>query len=72
MDLSDVAKRLGLSESKHVIRKAAELRRLCDIQFDCSVIGVVSVSNLIVHFDSSMFLTLCADFNFIFMCVSAG
>ncbi|KAL6350702.1 hypothetical protein AAG906_028159 [Vitis piasezkii] len=40
MDISDIAKKLGLSDSKHIIRKAAELRRLCDIQFDSSVIGV--------------------------------
>lgn len=40
MDLSDIAKKLGLSESKHLIRKAAELRRLCDVQFDSSIIGV--------------------------------
>lgn len=42
MDLSDVAKKLDLSDSKQVVRRAAELRRLCDIQFDSSVIGVVS------------------------------
>ncbi|KAK6159969.1 hypothetical protein DH2020_003350 [Rehmannia glutinosa] len=41
MDMSEIAKKLGLSESKHVIRKAAELRRLADIQFDSSIIGVV-------------------------------
>ena len=46
MDISDIAKKLGLSDSKHIIRKAAELRRLCDIQFDSSVIGVVSFPNL--------------------------
>lgn len=42
MDLSDIAKKLDLSDSKQVVRRAAELRRLCDIQFDSSVIGVVS------------------------------
>ncbi|KAL0358079.1 UNVERIFIED_CONTAM: Origin of replication complex subunit [Sesamum calycinum] len=41
MDMSEIAKKLGLSESKQLIRKAAELRRLADIQFDSSVIGVV-------------------------------
>jgi origin recognition complex subunit 6 len=43
MDLSEIAKKLGLWETKHIIRKAAELRRLCDVQFDSSVIGVVSI-----------------------------
>lgn len=42
MDLSDIARKLGLSETKHIVRKAAELRRLADVQFDSSVIGVVS------------------------------
>lgn len=42
MDLSDIAKKLGLSDSKQLIRKAAEIRRLCDVQFDSSIIGVVS------------------------------
>ncbi|GFP86190.1 origin of replication complex subunit 6 [Phtheirospermum japonicum] len=40
MDMSEIAKKLGLSESKHLIRKAAELRRLADVQFDSSIIGV--------------------------------
>lgn len=43
MDLTEIAKKLGISD-KHLIRKAAELRRLCDVQFDSSVIGVVRVS----------------------------
>lgn len=42
MDVSELAKKLGLSDSKLVVRKAAELRRLCEVQFDSSVIGVVS------------------------------
>lgn len=41
MDISEIAKKLGFSDSK-LIRKAAELRRLCDVQFDSSIIGVVS------------------------------
>lgn len=45
MDLSEIAKKLEISESKHLIRKAAELRRLCDVQFDSSIIGVVSFSS---------------------------
>lgn len=42
MDISEIAKKLGFSDSKRLIRKAAELRRLCDVQFDSSIIGVVS------------------------------
>lgn len=42
MDLSDIARKLGLSGYKLLVRKAAELRRLCDVQFDSSIIGVVS------------------------------
>jgi len=41
MDVSELAKKLDLSDSKLVVRKAAEIRRLCDVQFDSSVIGVV-------------------------------
>lgn len=48
MDLSDISRRLGLSESKPLIRKAAELRRLSDIQFDSSVIGVGEVCKAII------------------------
>ncbi|KAH7853755.1 hypothetical protein Vadar_006243 [Vaccinium darrowii] len=40
MDVTEIGKKLGLSESKQVICKAAELHRLCDIQFDCSAIGI--------------------------------
>ncbi|KAH7861776.1 hypothetical protein Vadar_030791 [Vaccinium darrowii] len=40
MDITEIGKKLGLSESKQVICKAAELHRLCDIQFDCSAIGI--------------------------------
>ncbi|KAI4328428.1 hypothetical protein L6164_020785 [Bauhinia variegata] len=48
MDLSDIAKKLGLSESKLVIRKAAELRRHCDVQFDSSIIGVGEVCKAVI------------------------
>ncbi|GER49511.1 origin recognition complex subunit 6 [Striga asiatica] len=48
MDMSEIAKKLGLSESKHLIRKAAELRRLADIQFDSSVIGVGEVCKAVI------------------------
>lgn len=42
MDMSRIAKKLGFSESKQLILHAAELRRLADIQFDSSIIGIVS------------------------------
>lgn len=44
MDTSEIARKLGLSESKLVLRKAAELRRQADIQFNSSIIGVVRFS----------------------------
>ncbi|RWW32953.1 hypothetical protein BHE74_00034588 [Ensete ventricosum] len=44
MDISAVASRLGLAGSKSLIRKAEELRRFSDVQFDSSIIGVVSTS----------------------------
>ncbi|XP_044494387.1 origin of replication complex subunit 6-like [Mangifera indica] len=48
MDLFHIAQRLGLSESKQLIRKAAEFRRLCDAQFDSSVIGVGEICKAIM------------------------
>ncbi|XP_011075496.1 origin of replication complex subunit 6 [Sesamum indicum] len=48
MDMSEIAKKLGFSESKQLIRKAAELRRLADIQFDSSVIGVGEICKAII------------------------
>ncbi|KAF8399463.1 hypothetical protein HHK36_015328 [Tetracentron sinense] len=48
MDLSDVASKLGLSEAKPLIRKAAELRRLSDIQFDSASIGVGETCKAII------------------------
>ncbi|KAK9119292.1 hypothetical protein Scep_017385 [Stephania cephalantha] len=48
MDLSDIARKLGLSDSKLVIRKAEELRRLSDLQFDSSVIGVGEVCKAVI------------------------
>ncbi|KAE9605519.1 hypothetical protein Lal_00025432 [Lupinus albus] len=48
MDLPQIAKKLGLSDSKLVIRKAAELRRLSDLQFDCSAIGVGEVAKAVI------------------------
>ncbi|XAR65181.1 hypothetical protein NMG60_11009203 [Bertholletia excelsa] len=46
--IGDIAKKLGLSESKQVIRKAAELRRLSDVQFDCAAIGIGEISKAII------------------------
>ncbi|XP_027360762.1 origin of replication complex subunit 6-like [Abrus precatorius] len=48
MDISELAKKLQLSDSKLLIRKAAELRRLCDVQFDSSVIGVGEVAKSLI------------------------
>ncbi|XP_054776032.1 origin of replication complex subunit 6 isoform X2 [Prosopis cineraria] len=48
MDMSEIAKKLGLSDSKLAVRKALELRRLCDVQFDSSVIGVGEVCKAII------------------------
>ncbi|KAL8111972.1 hypothetical protein AgCh_019610 [Apium graveolens] len=50
MDLSDLATKLGFnpSESKRLVRKAAELRRLADIQFNSSVIGVGETCKAII------------------------
>jgi len=41
MDISDIGRKLSLDNNKLLIRKAAEIRRLCDAQFDSSIIGVV-------------------------------
>ncbi|RAL48427.1 unnamed protein product [Cuscuta campestris] len=46
MDLP--AKKLGLSENKLLIRRAAELRRRADILFDSSIIGVGEVCKAII------------------------
>ncbi|KAF1864036.1 hypothetical protein Lal_00031193 [Lupinus albus] len=48
MDLPQIAKKLGLSDSKLIIRKAAELRRFSDLQFNCSVIGVGEVAKAVI------------------------
>lgn len=55
MNIGEIAKKLGLSESKYLVRKAAELRRLADVQFNSSIIGVVSFSvALDLYFSSVM------------------
>ncbi|XP_077224758.1 origin of replication complex subunit 6-like [Tasmannia lanceolata] len=48
MDFSDIARKLGFSESKILIRKAEEIRRLCDVQFDSSVIGIGEICKWII------------------------
>ncbi|VAI17969.1 unnamed protein product [Triticum turgidum subsp. durum] len=48
MDMSAIAARLGLSGSRPFVRKAAELRRLCDINFDSSVLGIGEVCKAII------------------------
>ncbi|WVZ66773.1 hypothetical protein U9M48_015953 [Paspalum notatum var. saurae] len=48
MDMSAIAARLGLSGSRPVVRKAGELRRLCDVNFDSSVLGIGEVCKAII------------------------
>ncbi|XP_010460252.1 PREDICTED: origin of replication complex subunit 6 isoform X1 [Camelina sativa] len=48
MDISDIAKKLGLDNNKLLIRKAAEIRRLCDAQFDSSIIGVGEICKAVI------------------------
>ncbi|KAI3931264.1 hypothetical protein MKX01_040181 [Papaver californicum] len=48
MDISQLAKKLGLSDSKHIIRKAEELRRLSNNLFDSSVIGVGEICKAVI------------------------
>ncbi|KAK8947990.1 Origin recognition complex subunit 6 [Platanthera guangdongensis] len=48
MDISAIASRLGLTDSNSLIRKAEELRRLSDVQFDSSIIGVGEVAKAVI------------------------
>ncbi|KAI3730775.1 hypothetical protein L1987_61952 [Smallanthus sonchifolius] len=48
MDLPDIARKLGLSEPKQVVRKAAELRRMSDLQFDSSSAGIGEICKAII------------------------
>ncbi|KAI4294971.1 hypothetical protein MLD38_040747 [Melastoma candidum] len=50
MDLSDVAIKLGLSSPNRLllVRKASELRRLCDLHFDSSLFGVGEVCKAVI------------------------
>ncbi|KAF9625962.1 hypothetical protein IFM89_028348 [Coptis chinensis] len=47
MDISEIARKLRLSDVK-LVRKAEELRRLSDIQFDSSAIGVGETCKAVV------------------------
>lgn len=49
MDLSDIARKLELSDSENLIRKAGELRRLSDLHLNSSVIGVVGFNLLLIR-----------------------
>ncbi|PKA51320.1 Origin recognition complex subunit 6 [Apostasia shenzhenica] len=53
MDISAIAAKLGLASSKHLIRKAEDLRRLSDVRFDSSIIGVGEVLKAIICLDMS-------------------
>ncbi|KAL4574208.1 hypothetical protein LXL04_021034 [Taraxacum kok-saghyz] len=48
MDLSEIARKLGLKESKQVVRKAAELRRVSDLQFDSSSAGIGEICKAVI------------------------
>lgn len=52
MDMSGIAKKLGFSESKQLILHAAELRRLADIQFDSSIIGLWVSFIFLLYFEN--------------------
>ncbi|KNA14407.1 hypothetical protein SOVF_107730 [Spinacia oleracea] len=48
MDITDIAKKLDLADNKPVIRKAAEFRRLSDVKFDSSAIGIGEICKAII------------------------
>ncbi|KAL1187757.1 Origin of replication complex subunit 6 [Cardamine amara subsp. amara] len=48
MDITNIAKKLGLSDNNLLIRKAAEIRRLCDVQFDSSIIGIGEICKAVM------------------------
>ncbi|KAH0864446.1 hypothetical protein HID58_081657 [Brassica napus] len=48
MDISNIARKLDLSDNNFVVRKAAEIRRLCDAQFDSSIIGVGEICKAVI------------------------
>ncbi|XP_076884068.1 origin of replication complex subunit 6-like [Bidens hawaiensis] len=48
MDLTDIARKLDLSGPKQVVRKAAELRRMSDLQFDSSSAGIGEICKAVI------------------------
>ncbi|OVA09021.1 Origin recognition complex [Macleaya cordata] len=48
MEMTDIARKLGLSDPKHIIRKAEELRRLSNLQFDSSIMGVGEICKAVI------------------------
>lgn len=48
MDITELAKKLDLADNKPVVRKAAELRRLSDVKFDSSAIGVGEICKAVI------------------------
>lgn len=48
MEIAAIASRLNLTDSKSLIRKAEEFRRLSDVQFDSSIIGVGEVAKAVI------------------------
>ncbi|KFK40952.1 hypothetical protein AALP_AA2G065800 [Arabis alpina] len=48
MDISNIAKKLDLADNKLLLRKAAEFRRLIDVQFDSSIIGVGEICKAVI------------------------
>ncbi|KAH7842144.1 hypothetical protein Vadar_001951 [Vaccinium darrowii] len=67
MDITEIGKKLGLSESKLVICKAAELHRLCDIQFDCSAIGIGETCKAVICLEipATRYQSMCTKFTFL-------
>ncbi|XP_021741000.1 origin of replication complex subunit 6-like [Chenopodium quinoa] len=48
MDITDIAKKLDLAGNKPVVRKAAEFRRLSDVKFDSSALGIGEICKAII------------------------
>uniref|UniRef100_A0A1D1YKP5 Origin of replication complex subunit 6 n=1 Tax=Anthurium amnicola TaxID=1678845 RepID=A0A1D1YKP5_9ARAE len=48
MDISGIAGKLDLAGSKQLVRKAEELRRQADVQFDSSIMGIGEVCKAII------------------------
>ncbi|KAL9246394.1 hypothetical protein vseg_019935 [Gypsophila vaccaria] len=48
MDMTEIAKKIGLADNKPVVRKASEFRRLSDVKFDSSAIGLGEICKAII------------------------